>query len=196
MRRRRIVLAAALIAVLAGCVPRYGVSTSRDDFAGRTVHRMRGNVLADPDGGGEWIELNVEVSRGRASAPDLSLALLYRDTSRWLWVPYGESLQILADRELIVLNGTGSFRSRRRSPLGVEERVMYPISPDQLRRIVSADTVRLRILGRREYVERRFSDKGRLRLREFVKEQFDESTAPGPNSAPTGSRQPQAAPLT
>jgi hypothetical protein len=189
MRRRRSVLAAALVAVLAGCVPRYGVSTSRDDFAGRTVHRMRGNVLADPDGGGEWIELNAEASRDRASAPDLSLALLYRDTSRWLWVPYGESLQVLADRELIVLSGTGSFRSRRRSLTGaVEERVTYRVTLEQLRRIAAADTVRLRILGRREYVERRLGEKGRLRLREFVAAHVDAPAAPGPTSAPAGSK--------
>lgn len=190
MRRRRIALAAALLAALAGCVPRYGVSTSRDDFAGRTVHRMRGNVLADPDGGGEWIELNVEASRDRSAAPSLSLALLYRDPSRWLWVPYGESLQVLADRELIVLSGTGSFRSRRRSLMGgVEERVTYRITPEQLRRIAAADTVRLRILGRREYVERRLGEKGRLRLREFVAAHVDAPAASGPGFAPTGSRQ-------
>lgn len=185
----KLFLAVALLGALAGCVPRYGVSTIRDEFAGRTVHRMRGNVLDDPDQGGEWIELNAEVSRERAAATELTLALLYRDGGRWLRVPYGESLQILANEELIVLNGSGSLRTRRRSVLGgVEERVTYRISVEQLRRVASADSVRLRILGRREYVERRLSEKGLVRLREFIGAHVDAPAAPATPSAPAGSR--------
>ena len=180
-RRRRLCLAAVLVASLVGCAPRYGVRTYRDDFAGVAVHRMRGNVLDDVDRGGEWIELNAEISRGRDSTADLSLELLYRDASRWLHVPYGESLQILADQELMVLNGTGSLRTRRRSVLrGVEERVTYRLTPEQLRRLASADTVRVRLLGRREYVERRFSEIGLSRLREFIGTHVDAQVPPRP----------------
>ncbi|HEX2190463.1 MAG TPA: hypothetical protein VHG51_16260, partial [Longimicrobiaceae bacterium] len=157
----------------------------RDDFAGVTVHRARGNVLADPDGGGEWIELNPELSRGRTGAVELGLALLYRDAHRWLWVPYGETLQLLADGELMVLGGGGSLRSRRRSRLGgVEERVVYAVTPAQLRRLAAAESVRVRVVGRREYVERSFRPEGIARLREFVAAHLDAPPAPRP--APGG----------
>lgn len=175
IRGAALVQALAVCALSAGCLPRYRVTTTGDDFAGVTVHRMRGNVLDDPGRGGEWIELNAEVSRRRGSDPELRLLLHYRDAERWLWIPYGESLQILADEELITLSGTGSLRSRRTAVLGgVEELAAYPVSSEQLRRVARAGTVRVRVLGRREFVERRFSEAGLLRLREFISEQVDQ----------------------
>ncbi len=175
-----------LLIVLSGCVPRYGVKTFRDDFEGLTVHRMRGNVLDDPGRGGEWIELNAELRRVRGSdAPQLGMALLYRDSHRWLHVPAGETLLILADGERIALRGQGSSRSRRKAHLrGVEERAVYGISAEHVRRIAGADTVRVRILGRREYVERSFGEANRQRIREFVATHLDPPSSPPAEPAP------------
>jgi len=175
-----------LFVVLSGCVPRYGVKTFRDDFEGLTVHRMSGNVLDDPGRGGEWIELNAELRRVRGSdAPRLGMALLYRDSHRWLYVPAGETLLILADGERIALRGQGSSRSRRKAHLrGVEERAVYGISAEHFRRIAGADTVRVRILGRREYVERGFGEANRQRMREFVATHLDPPAPPPAEAAP------------
>lgn len=90
-----------------------------------------------------------------------------------------------------MLHGSGSLRSRRRSALGgVEERVLYPVPVEQLRRIAAAGSVRVRVLGTREYVERRFSPKSLLRLREFIRTRVDSLSTSPAAPGPAGQREP------
>ncbi|MDP9348536.1 MAG: hypothetical protein M3P24_05245, partial [Gemmatimonadota bacterium] len=141
-------LAALGLLLCVGCVPRYGVNTERDDFRGLKAHQMRGNVLGDPDRGGESIELNAEVITERKHAPRYALRVRYRDAHSWLKIPAGESLVVLMDTTPVTLRGPGSRRSRSRHfGRGVQEEARYEVTADVLRRIAGATKVRLRIIG-------------------------------------------------
>lgn len=185
--RKKARIARSFVAILAalclgtGCIPRYGVRAVEDDFEGVQIQRMHGNVLGDPDRGGEWIELNAELFRRRGAAPRYAFVLLYRDADAWLRIPAGKSLLALVDGEAIALRGSGSRRHRTtRLGRGVEEEARYEIGADVLRRMARAESVRFRIIGSREYVERVFTPENRDRLRAFVEEHMDEA----PRSSP------------
>lgn len=172
-------LAALVLLLCAGCAPRYGVKTERDDFRGLRAHRMHGNILGDPDRGGELIELNAEVITERKHVPRYALRLRYRDAHAWLKIPAGESLVVLVDTTPVALRGPGSRRNRSRHfGRGVQEEAHYEVTAEVLRRIAGATKVRLRIIGSREYVERAFTPANQSRFQEFVKEHLD-GAAPG-----------------
>ncbi|HET8655016.1 MAG TPA: hypothetical protein VFL93_05845 [Longimicrobiaceae bacterium] len=160
--------------LMGGCVPRYGVSSARDEFLGTSEVRMHGDVLGNPDHGSEWIELNAVVRRRQGEPPAYALQVRYRDSDEWLRIPPGESLIVLADSQRIRLDGFGSRANRRTHfGLGVEEVASYAASADVLRSIARAERVRLRIIGSRDYVEREFTPENRARFRQFVDTQVD-----------------------
>lgn len=157
-----------------GCLPRYQVERHGDEFQGVEIVRMDGNVLADPDRGGEWIELNAEVSKARRAAPAYLLRVVYRDAARDLRIPAGESLVLLVDGEPIPLRGTGSRGSRQTHVgRGIREEARYPVRADLLRRLAGAKAVRMRVVGSREYVERTFSAANLQNFKTFVAEHLD-----------------------
>lgn len=159
-------LAPLLLVLLTGCVPRYRVTTERDDFAQRTVTRMEDNLLHAPGGGRDWVALNAEQVQSAGDSARYVLALEYRSTDGWLRIRPGASLLLLADSQRITLTGARSRRTR--GPFGAHEEVRYPTTRALLERLAAAREVRVRVLGSRYYVDRSFSEANFKRLRRFL----------------------------
>jgi hypothetical protein len=180
-------LALAALALLAACIPpRYQVATVRDDFAGTEVRRMEANLLDAPSGGRDWVALNAEVARDGRDSTRYALVVEYRADDDWLGIRPGESLLLLVDSQRVALASAG-LAARERQAVGVREMARYPVPGDLLQRIAGAKEVRVRVLGRRYYLDRAFGPANFRRLREFLEPPAPAAaTPPAVAPAPAG----------
>jgi hypothetical protein len=180
----RPVRAITVTALLCGCatlgVPSSGVQEIRDDFRGTTVYRMWGNTLS---GGGNIltgleptasidVDLNAQKAIPASAAnPSYSLVVEYRAPD-WLFIKDGQSLSMIIDGEPLHFRGDGSMQNREVGRVGyrggVTERAFYQVTPEQLRRIASATTIRVRVDGDSRYVERTMSPEIIANFHKFV----------------------------
>lgn len=163
MRHRTVLV---FLLLTAACVPRYRVTYESDAFALQRVARMHDNVLEAAEGSRDWVALNAEVTRVVGDSAQYAFRLEYRSTDGWLNVRRGPSLLLLADSERIAL--TGVRGERRRGYWGTAETMRYPVSRALLDKLTSSDTVRVRVIGNRYYVDRSLGESNRVRLRRFL----------------------------
>jgi len=161
----------ALLACFALAAPTaaqgYSLESRVDEVDGSETRFMRGNVL----GGGGRNDARVELNAQRATAAGRSrftLALRY-EWSGWMFIEPGPSLILMADGERIVLEGEGSGAHRQVGDRGsVTEWSYYVVTPEQIERIATAESVTVRIIGSRFNLDRDLTDENRQRFREFV----------------------------
>lgn len=125
----------------------------------------------------EWVGLGAGVKLQLARSidgADTVYALVARyNGERWMFLT-GEA-RILADTTRMTLPGAGSDGpggsrdvASGRGWARVTELALYVVTPDQLRALARADSLRLRVSGSQRVAERTLSTKDRDRWRAFV----------------------------
>lgn len=167
---RRAGLVFLLVGAVAACATGggYEVAQVGDDFNGMAGSMMRRNYLKVEGGAVASVTLNAVVT----SAADTTAHMLGVNYlgSGWIFLGDGESLILLLDGERVALEQLGSPRREVESGRIVQEIAVYPASPDLLRRIATADTVRVRLQGDRGRVDARFTPENTARFQSFVAE--------------------------
>ncbi|MFC1627542.1 hypothetical protein ACFL3H_00340 [Gemmatimonadota bacterium] len=145
----------------------------RDDFHGTQRTKM---ILNELDGGGHWASalfLNPQLLEVEGSSPVYLIHLRYVGDD-WLFIEEGESLGLIIDGERVFLSGNGSNDTREVKSLmdyvAVQEEEYYTVSPDFIRRLATADSVRARIDGSSSFIERHFGPVNFANLQRFVQE--------------------------
>lgn len=99
----------------------------------------------------------------------LEVSYMAREETGLIDIPFGQSLILTVDGKEMRFAGNGSYNRRGKPQPGfVSETALYEVSPDQLRQIAEARTVRVRIKGNNGLVEREFRPQNFERFREFV----------------------------
>lgn len=162
------VLALVLSATLTGCMPAYRVEQARDDFSQQATAAMKGNFLPAGWRSHNWLELNA-ATMTKAGRPRHVLEVVYYDANAPLEFGSAPRLLVAADSMLIELTAPRPSRADRSSFRSAwRQNLQFGITGTQLQQIAAASRVRLRLVGRREYVERELNTENRERLRKFV----------------------------
>lgn len=177
---------------LGGCVPRYGIVQREDPFFETYSRRMRGNGLAAVGSGRDWVALGAEEVRTGRDSTLYHLVLDVRSPDRALRVRTGESLILLVDSVRTALTPAGATEQDE-SVWGERETVRYPVQLDLLRKIAAARQVRVRVVGRRYYLDREMTPANLRRFRRFLKMQ-ELGEEPRPDSISPGARGPRTGP--
>lgn len=139
-----------------------------DDFTGTTHETM----TAAPFGGetdGARIFLTLVHETASDGKQSTELCTHYKGFGGWLFIEPGPSLVFLIDGQKEELRSAeGSVRFREVDGVNVRERAYYPISLDQCRRIGQAQSVRLRLVGRRYFVDKTFTPAAQKTFTEFA----------------------------
>lgn len=172
---RRIVLLAALAALLGACAPSYTVRTSSDPVYGSTTVRLDLNTL----GGGciycGSIELNImKFTRGGSARPAYELVVDY-DGSEWLFIDRGQSLTLNVDGDLMRFTSDRGSSPYRDVGYGgkVRETAYYPVTVEELRRIANASVIHVRVDGSSYYAVREFGPENFENFKRFIAEHVD-----------------------
>lgn len=157
------------------------IVTAHDDFEGFTTNRMVGNRLKlynVPDFaiimlGSTPTILFLDAQRYISKEGDISYSLIVDYSGpNWLFIKSGESLILLIDNEPIKLSGTGSSIYRDVTnvvgDIRINERSIYPISPDLLKKIAYASDVQVKLIGEKLYHKAQFDSSNFDRFKEFV----------------------------
>ena len=173
------------------------IQTIKDDFDNTITYRMEGNLLERVKGrGGVFFNLQ-KLEKDMPELKKLkdydksiqnlfkkklkdigyiiqegkvikySLIVVY-DASNWIFIEDGESLILLVDGKRMGFEGDGSWNHRDIGGiLGINERAWYDINLEQLRAIINAKEVRVKVVGSQYYVERIFSENNFKNFRDF-----------------------------
>ncbi|HEX8360813.1 MAG TPA: hypothetical protein VF613_11915 [Longimicrobium sp.] len=129
---------------------------------------MTNNVLEARAGANDWVALNALLVGDRDTA-GYRLEVDVRSTGEPLRIrASGESLILILDSAQVALRADpGTFRQTR-SWTGVRENAVYTAPSGLLRKIAGARHVRVRVLGRKYYLERTMSAANIRRFSEFL----------------------------
>jgi hypothetical protein len=150
-------------AALSACTPRYRVTEAVDRFAGTRRVEMRGNDLSSTRAEEDWMALDLQALCAGDSAR-YTFRVDYRALAEPLEIRTGESLLLLVDGARVALARTDRAprwtQGARRT-----ETALYAAPADVVRAVRDASDVRVRVLGRRYYADRAFSEENRRRIR-------------------------------
>lgn len=160
---------AMLISGCASVLRTYELRSFDDDVTGAHYDLMSHNILvgAGLTGGEVAFEFQRYISPFTADTT-FDLFVTYR-ASEWIFIEDGPSLLLRVDGALlpVVAEAAAPTREVIRGG-GIYERRRYAMTPALLRRLVAADSVRVRVVGSRASVDRSFGAENRARLRTFV----------------------------
>jgi hypothetical protein len=194
-RRTGLLVAGMMMGIAAaGCgVPTYTLRHQHDDFARTDTWRMQGNALSAPAGAQDWMALDAEAVRPRGDSVRYALVVEYRAGDEPLGLRRGESLIVLADSARFAFTTQGVELDD--ALLGPREVARYPVSGDAMRRIATAGSIRVRVIGREYYVDRRVTNRGLWRFRRLMEAVEGIPVPPRPSRrAPAAARPPTPAP--
>lgn len=158
---------AALCLGAGGCLlPGYSLQHQRDDFARTETWRMQGNALSVPPGADDWVALDAEAVRPRGDSVSYAFIVDYRSGDEPLGLRRGESLIVLADTARFTFSTAGARLDE--DVRGPRETARYPVPADAMRRIATAGQIRVRVVGRRYYVDRVVTNRGLWRFRRLM----------------------------
>jgi len=157
-----------LCLVLVGCAP--STHFIKDDFDNYTIHRMKGNQLVNSE---FWDMYRFDIDLQKFEQEDrISYSLIARHVgTEWLFIEEGETLILLVDGERTGFSGDGSSSHREVTDGGrVEEKAWYNISPGQIKQIIEAKEVRVKLKGKTWNREGIFRPSGIQAFRTFYTE--------------------------
>jgi len=188
VRVARAAWVAALCLGAGGCLlPGYALQHQRDDFGRTETWRMRGNALSVPPGADDWVALDAEAVRPRGDTVRYAFVVDYRSGDEPLGLRRGESLIVLADTARFTFSTAGARLDE--DVRGPRETARYPVPGDAMRRIATAGQIRVRVVGRRYYVDRVVTNRGLWRFRRLMEAVEGIPVPPRPSR-----RRPAAAP--
>ncbi len=157
----------ALSISLMNCAPTTGyVKTIKDDFDNYVINRMQGNKVNAK--GIRILELNAQkYQKNKLINYSLMVRLVDGD---WLFIRRGESLVFLVDGERIGLTGKGSSKHREVLSGTIVEKAWYTITPEQLKKIAFANSVKGKLTGSQYFTELSLSEDNIKNFRSFYLE--------------------------
>lgn len=172
VRRFCLVLLFSILVLAVGCTT---IQTTRDEFDGYTINRMIGNELG---GGfldlGTTLYLNPEryVAKNGQISYSLRVGFLAHN---WLFIERGESLILLVDGERMGFRGKGSWSHRDIGILHgtITEKAWYNVTPEQLKKIAYANSVKVKVVGSQHHIKRGFTKENFSNFRRFCKEYIE-----------------------
>ena len=156
---------ATLFFSLISCASTTGyVKTIKDDFDNYVINRMQSNKVAAK--GIRKLELNAQKYQ---KDKYINYSLMVRLVNRkWFFIRKGESLVFLVDGERIGLTSNGSSKNRKVISGGtIVEKAWYTLTPEQLKKIAFATSVRGKLTGRNSFTTLSLSEANLKSFRNF-----------------------------
>lgn len=144
--------------------------TSTDEFTGRTMTQMTFNPLA----GANLIDdsqVRLEAMKSIEPSGEVLYVLavnLAGNGGGWCFIEAGESLLFVVDGQAHALVGDGSSDAREADGGNTFETSIYPTTPEFLRLLANAQEVKVRVVGSRRSIDRKFGDANTKNFQEFV----------------------------
>jgi len=141
------------------------IETIRNEFDGYTIYRKEYNILSSDNISsslfGGTVSLGLQKLEFDKNKYDgivaYSLILSYQHTD-CIFIEKGESLILLIDGERLGFEGDGSRNNRDvRYGGDIKEIAWYYITPEQIKMIMNAKEVKVRIRGSQYFAERHFN---------------------------------------
>lgn len=153
------------------------VHVKHDEFEEVTTYLMMGNVLGKEGMLSGSVALNLVAAKpDDGSQATYGLAVQYSG-SDWIFLESGESLIFLIDGERVSLHTPGSVNRDVSGSGGIRETLIYPITPELVKEIISATEVKAKIKGEYSLV-RFFTPVNFGNFKDFYYDHMTEEKAP------------------
>jgi hypothetical protein len=161
------------VVLLAGCAspPTTDVYTYRSGLAGPDMDITLDNLLESREDQSFLVWLNAVRVRDGAWEARYYLEVRYEGASDagYIDIGPGQSLLLTIDGKAAGFHGLGSEETRERTANGhFVENVIYPATPDDLRKIARAREVKVQVVGRQRSLYREFQAANLEKFRAFV----------------------------
>jgi len=141
----------------------YLIKVSYDEFEGMETISSYNNYLP----GGMGVALNPVRITSDSGFVKYSFVVTYTGRD-WIFIGEGETLFFLVDGERMPYSGLGSGRFRQIEGGFVREAAFYDLLLVDMRKIVEADVVKVKIKASQQRIERQLSQRNLDNIREFI----------------------------
>ena len=147
--------------------------TRQDEFTGDNIGLLTDNLITGKTSANAQIWLNASRIVRKTGVILFFLEVHVESTAGALNIEPGETLTLVIDGQELRYDGIGSGHSRKSTNGKFTEDAIYRTTSGDIRKIANAQSVQVKVMGSKTYLESSFSTDNIQKFKDFVKTYVD-----------------------